>query len=132
MGKVDGSIPNPEEVLLRSFEKYLESKVSVKVRYEYMRVVKHFLKETQGVSYWLGDPRFYAKLKDFLNIENPYTYRNVLAAMKHFFTYLGIADYLKDFKFKASMPNFNIATPSFEDVLKFHDSMTNDRIRFYF
>ena len=83
MGKVDGSIPNPETVLLTSFEKYLEGKVSVKVRYEYMRVVKHFLKETVGVSYWLEDPRFYAKIKDFLNIENPYTYRNTLAAMKH-------------------------------------------------
>jgi integrase len=52
--------------------------------------------------------------------------------MKHFFTFLGIEQYLTDFKFKASMPNFNIATPSFEDVLKFHDAISNDRVKFYF
>jgi integrase len=132
MGKVDGSIPNPESVLLDAFEEYLKDKVSERVRYEYLRIVKHFLKETVGVSYWLGDPRFAQKVKDFLNIENPYTYRNTLAGMKHFFAYLEIADYLKDFKFKASMPNFSIATPSFEDMLKLHDTITNDRVKFYF
>jgi integrase len=132
MAKIEGSIPNPETVLLTSFEEYLKGKVSVRVRYEYMRIAKHFLKEIYGLKMWLEDPQFVQKLKDFLNIENPYTYRNTLAALKHLFTFLGIADYLKDFKFKASMPNFNIATPSFEEMLKFHDAIENDRIRFFF
>jgi len=132
MGKIDGSIPNPEKVFLDAFGEYLKGKVSVKVQYEYLRIVKHFLKEVSGLKMWLEEPRFVKKLSEFLNIENPYTYRNTLAALKHLFTFLGIADYLKDFKFKASMPNFNIATPSFEDVLKFHDAISNDRVKFYF
>jgi len=132
MGKVDGSIPNPQTVLLNSFDAYLKGKVSDKVRYEYMRIVKHFLKKVYGLHMSLEDPQFVAKLTQFLDIENPYTYRNTLASLKHLFTFLGIADYLKDFKFKASMPNFSIATPSFEEMLKFHDAIDNEKIRFYF
>jgi hypothetical protein len=132
MGEVDGSYPNQETVLLDAFEGYLKPKVSDKVRYEYMRIVKHFLKQMWGVSFGISDPRFPEKLKQFLNIENPYTYRNTLAALKHFFTYLRIDQYLQDFKFKASMPNFSIATPSFEEMLKFHDALGNERLKFYF
>jgi integrase len=132
MGKVDGSYPNMEAHLLDAFEGYLKPKVSPRVRYEYVRIVKHFLKEMWGISMGISEPRFAEKLKDFLNIENPYTYRNTLAALKHFFSFLGISDFLIDFKFKASMPNFSIATPSFEDVLKFHDAISNDRVKFYF
>jgi integrase len=132
MGKVDGSYPNMEAHLLDAFEGYLKPKVSPRVRYEYMRIVKHFLKEMHGISMGISDPRFAEKLKEFLDIDNPYTYRNTLAALKHFFKLLDIADFLNDFKFKASMPNFSIATPSFEEILKFHDAISNDRVKFYF
>jgi hypothetical protein len=132
MGKVDGSVPNLELMVLENFDYYLKDKVSEKVRYEYMRVVKHFLKETYGIKYDIIEPRFVEKLKEFLNIENPYTYRNTLAGLKHFFAFLGISEYLQDFKFRASMPNFSIATPSFKEMLKFHDAIENDRIRFFF
>lgn len=67
-----------------------------------------------------------------MNIPNPYTYRNTLAALKHLFKFLSMEQFLQDFKFKASMPNFDISTPSFEDVLKFHDAIENERVRFYF
>jgi integrase len=132
MGKLNGSIPNPETVLLDAFEAYLKGKVSPKVAYEYLRIAKHFLKEVEGLRMWLEEPRFVQKLNEFLNIENSYTYRNTLASLKHLFTFLDIADYLADYKYKASMPSFSIATPSFEDVLRFDGAIRNDNIRFYF
>jgi integrase len=134
MGKTNGSIPNPETVLLDAFDEYLrvKAKVSDKVRYEYVRIAKHFLEEVYEVKMWLQDPRFMQIVTKFLDIENPYTYRNTLASMKHLFALLQIGDYLKDFKFRASMPSFSIATPSFEDVLKFHDAIEENSVRFYF
>ncbi|MGA3193005.1 MAG: hypothetical protein ABSD73_10925 [Candidatus Bathyarchaeia archaeon] len=82
MGKISGSIPNQEQVFLDAFEEYLKGKVSEKVRYEYLRIAKAFLKKIYGVQMTLGEPRFVQAVKDFLSVSNPYTFRNTLAAMK--------------------------------------------------
>jgi hypothetical protein len=73
------------------------------VRYEYLRIAKAFLKKIYEVQMTLGEPRFVQAVKDFLNVLNPYTFRNTLAAMKHLFKFLGISEFLQDYKFKASI-----------------------------
>ena len=134
MGRLDGSIPNQESVLLDAFEGWLTQvkHLSPKVAYEYKRTVVKFLKAMYGTTLSLKDPDFVFKLNRFLDIPNSYTYRNTLASLKQLFEMLGIKEYLQDYKYKASMPSFSIATPSFDEVLRFRDALGNDRIRFYF
>jgi hypothetical protein len=62
MGSVSGSYPNQEEHLLYAFEDYLKGKVSQKVAYEYLRIVKHFLKAMYGTTLSINDPNFSKKL----------------------------------------------------------------------
>jgi intergrase/recombinase len=128
--EASGSIPNEEDVFLDAYRGYLKGKVNDTVAYEYMRICKAYLKKVYGI-HANEDERLRQAIKEFLEIPNPSTYRNTLAALKHLFKFLSMGDYLKDYKFKACMPNFDISTPSYEDVLKFRDALDND-YKFYF
>ena len=130
MGVESGSYPNAEEIFLDAFEGYLKGKVNEVTSYEYRRVAKSYLKKVYGI-HVNEDEKLRQKIKEFLDIPNPSTYRNTLSALKHLFAFLSMSDYIKDYKFKACMPNFDIATPSLEDVKAFRNALDTE-YKFYF
>jgi integrase len=132
LGKVSGSIPNQDTIFLGAFREYLHGKVNDKVAYEYERIAKHFLEHMYGEMFDPANPHFRDKLKEFLDIENPNSYRNTLACLRHLFAFLHSEEFLEGYKFKAVMPSFSIATPSLEDVRKFAKELRNKTLKFYF
>jgi integrase len=110
-------------------------KVSKAVCYEYIREAKKFLEpihvefiSEKGVS----SEKLKDRVSEFLNVENPNTYRNKLASLKSLYELLGIKENLKDYKYKSVMPSFSIATPSLEDMVKFGKAIRHKRTRIYY
>jgi integrase len=131
MQSAKGSVMDAEDDFLNAFAEYLHGKVNEVTAYEYVRVAKKYLAKVYGI-HANEDERLRQAIKEFLDIPNPSTYRNTLAGLKHLFKFLSMSDYLADYKFKACMPNFDISTPSYEDVLKFRDVIDSETIRFYY
>jgi hypothetical protein len=129
--RIMGSYPDQDKVFLEAFRGYLETRVSKKVAYEYHRIASKFLNEVQG-TYDIASPEFRQKLGEFLDIENPNTFRNTLACLRHLFKFLSSEDYLAGYKFKAVMPTFGIKTPSLEEMQTFGKAIENERICMYY
>jgi len=107
-------------------------KVSKEVCYEYVREARKFLEPFSKIAFEDDKEKLRARVTEFLNVENPNTYRNKLASLKALFELVGEKEQLKDFKYKSVMPSFSIATPSLEDMIKFGKAITHKRTRIYY
>lgn len=113
---------------LTSYKKFDKAVV-----YEYLRVATKFLEPIKCLPLdcdsFDSTKQYIAK---FLDIENPNTYRNTLACLKNLFELLGRKQDLAEFKYRAVMPSFNIATPSLEDMVKFGKAIRHKRTKIYY
>jgi hypothetical protein len=115
------------------YEDYLINckKLSKNVAYEYVRISKKFVEPLPTVNF--GNPKpIVDRITEFLDIENPNSYRNTLAALRHLLDMVSEKELLKDYKFKAAMPSFSVKTPSLEDMVTFGKAIENERIRMYY
>ncbi|MGD0644548.1 MAG: hypothetical protein ABSA75_06555 [Candidatus Bathyarchaeia archaeon] len=120
-----------EDIFTEYFKDWLltEGKVNAKVAHEYIRIVKKFLVFAKGFP---NEDVFNEKVKEFLEIENPHSYRNTLAALKKAFEFIGQKEMMQNFKYKAIMPSFSIKTPSLADMVTFGRAIKNKRIQVYY
>jgi integrase len=113
-----------------------EKKLDHKVVYEYARIAFNFT-QTAHIDTPTDNPErrkeeIQEKVKAFLDLENPHSYRNNLAALKKLFEFIGESEVMAGFKYKAIMPTFSIQTPSLDDMVKFGRAIENERIRVYY
>ena len=115
------------------YEDYLVNykKLSKAVAYEYVRVAKKFVEPLPTVDFSNPKP-IVDRISEFLDIENPNTYRNTLASLRHLLDMVSEKDLLKEYKFKAVMPSFSIKTPSLEDMVTFGKAIQNERVKIYY
>jgi len=112
-------------------------KLDKAVVYEYVRVAKKFLEPLKAVPIeetFEGEiPQTLEYIRNYLDvIKNPNTYRNTLASIKAMFELLGAKDRIAEFKYKAVMPSFSIATPNLEDMVKFGKAIHHKRTKIYY
>jgi len=117
---------------LKLFEDYLKGKVSDDVRYEYLRVAKKFIEKIKGQIDFAKSEETRQAISEFLDIENPNTYRNTLACLRHFFKFLASPEYLEGFKYKSVLPSFSIRTPSLEEIKIFGKAIKNKKVKVYY
>jgi len=135
--------------LIAMFHDWLEGKVCEDVRYEYCRVARKFLEKCKNIPIKKEIPiRFneeqkaqrqkeimelQSQIDEFLNIEQPDTYRNTLAAIRKLFEFLHIdKEYLQAFKYKQVLPTFNIEVRTLEQVREFGKCIQNRKVRVYY
>lgn len=118
-------------------EKDPKRKVNAKVAHEYARIAHKFTSYAKLSGLFSSDPEqrkamIQGKVKEFLDIENPHSYRNNLAALKKLFQFIGEDEVMADFKYKAIMPTFSIKTPDLKDMVTFGKAIENKRIQVYY
>ena len=115
------------------FEDYLTNskKLDKAVIYEYVRIAKKFVEPLPTVDFSNPKP-IVDRISQFLDIENPNSYRNTLASLKHLLEMVSEKELLKDYKYKSIMPTFSVKTPSLEDMVSFGKALTNERIKIYY
>jgi hypothetical protein len=116
---------------LELYAEYLthQKKLAKEVVYEYVRQASKFLEGIKRIDF---DDTTHAHVKEFLNVENPNSYRNRLASLKNMFELLGAKPFLAEYKYKSVMPSFSIATPSLEEMQKFGKAITHKRTKIYY
>jgi hypothetical protein len=120
-----------QEFFINMFRDYLKGKVSDTVAYEYIRIVRKFMESARNISQ-TNEDAMKEVATEFLDIDNPNSYRNTLAALKKLFEFIGQPQVLENFKYKATMPSFSIKTPSLEEMVKFGKAIENDKIKVYY
>ncbi len=88
-----------EDEFYKSFNDWLinEKKIGSKVAYEYVRLSRQFMAKAKDLT-GIDGINIEDKINDFLNIENPNSYRNNLAAIKKLFEFVGQPQLMQNFK----------------------------------
>lgn len=112
-----------------AFDKFLTKKVGSVTRYEYCRIVRKFMVASKGK---ITEDEFKIAIAEFLDLKNPNSYRNTLAALRKLFEFIGQSQTMEDFKYKAIMPTFNIATPTLQEMIDFGKALNPEIQPFYY